>query len=255
MNAESIDDLFACFGPKYRWLATVTGMTASFSMVLTGTIVNVAVPDVMGAYGVGQDKAQFLQTAFITTMTASQLLNAWVVGKLGQRLAFVSVLGLFLVGGIICGVSASLDIIIFGRVMQGFAAGIVQPLVMVTLFQVFPSDRRGFAMGIYGVGLMLALGFGPVIGGVTADVLNWRMVFFVPLPLVAIALAAGTVFMPSRRQSAPVKSFDWTGYILLCTALLSNSVTSVKFFRTHFVLCREQGCLRSLPRRVCRVAS
>ena len=66
MKSESIDDLFARFGPKYRWLVTITGMTTSFTMVLTGTIVNVAVPDVMGAYGVGQDKAQFLQTAFPT---------------------------------------------------------------------------------------------------------------------------------------------------------------------------------------------
>ena len=70
-------------------------------MTLSGTIVNVAVPDVMGAYGVGQDKAQFLQTAFIATMTASQLLNAWVIGRLGQRGAFTTVLTLFLIGGLI----------------------------------------------------------------------------------------------------------------------------------------------------------
>lgn len=217
--SESIDDLFARFGPAYRWLVTITGMTASFTMVLTATIVNVAVPDVMGAYGVGQDKAQFLQTAFITTMTASQLLNAWVVGKLGQRLAFTLVLTLFLAGAFICGLSPTLDGIIVGRVMQGFAAGIVQPLVMVTLFQVFPADRRGFAMGIYGVGLMLALGFGPVVGGITIDALNWRYIFFMPIPLVALALAMGVIFMPSNRPSTPSKRFDWAGYILLCTAL------------------------------------
>jgi len=219
VNPESIDDLFTRFGPRYRWLVTVTGMTASFTMVLTGTIVNVAIPDVMGTYGVGQDKAQFLQTAFITTMTASQLLNAWVISKLGQRLTFVSVLILFIVGGVICGVSPSLDGIIFGRVLQGFAAGIVQPLVMATLFRVFPREQRGFAMGIYGVGLMLALGFGPVVGGITADAFNWRMIFYVPLPLVLIALAGGSVFMPSRRPDGPTKRFDWIGYILLCTAL------------------------------------
>ena len=188
MKSVSTEDLFAQYGPAYRWLITVCGMTASFTMVLTGTVVNVAVPDVMGAYGVGQDKAQFLQTAFITTMTASQLLNAWVVSRMGQRGAFVSVLTLFLGGGLICGLSPGLDGIIFGRVLQGFAAGIVQPLVMVTLFQVFPTDRRGFAMGIYGMGLMLALGFGPVVGGLTSDLLTWRMIFWVPLPLVVAAL-------------------------------------------------------------------
>jgi EmrB/QacA subfamily drug resistance transporter len=219
VNTVSTEDLFAQYGPIYRWLVTICGMTASFTMVLTGTIVNVAVPDVMGAYGVGQDKAQFLQTAFITTMTASQLLNAWVVARLGQRTAFISVLLLFLVGGVICGVSPGLDGIIFGRVLQGFASGIVQPLVMVTLFQVFPSDRRGFAMGIYGMGLMLALGLGPVVGGITSDLLTWRMIFWVPLPLVIVALLMGAFFMPSQRPSGPGKAFDWIGYILLCVAL------------------------------------
>ena len=219
MKSVSTEDLFAQYGPAYRWLVTICGMTASFTMVLTGTIVNVAVPDVMGAYGVGQDKAQFLQTAFITTMTASQLLNAWVVGRLGQRTAFISVLSLFLVGGMICALSPGLDGIIFGRVLQGFASGIVQPLVMVTLFQVFPTDRRGFAMGIYGMGLMMALGFGPVVGGVTSDLLTWRTIFWVPLPLVVAALLMGFFFMPTRRQDGANKSFDFIGYGLLCVAL------------------------------------
>lgn len=225
MKPVTTEDLFAQFGPAYRWLVTACGMTASFTMVLTGTIVNVAVPDVMGAYGVGQDKAQFLQTAFITTMTASQLLNAWVIGRMGQRLAFVSVLSLFLVGGLICGLSPTLDGIIVGRVLQGFASGIVQPLVMVTLFQVFPSDRRGFAMGIYGMGLMLALGFGPVVGGVTADLLTWRTIFWVPLPLVVVALLTGFFFMPTKRPDGPSKSFDFVGYALLCIALYCMMAT------------------------------
>lgn len=225
MKPVTTEDLFAQFGPAYRWLVTICGMTASFTMVLTGTIVNVAVPDVMGAYGVGQDKAQFLQTAFITTMTASQLLNAWVIGRMGQRLAFVSVLSLFLVGGLICGLSPTLDGIIVGRVLQGFASGIVQPLVMVTLFQVFPSDRRGFAMGIYGMGLMLALGFGPVVGGVTADLLTWRTIFWVPLPLVVVALLMGFFFMPTKRPDGPRKSFDFVGYALLCIALYCMMAT------------------------------
>ena len=216
---DTVEDLFDRYGPGYRWFVTIGGLTASFTMVLTGTIVNVAVPDVMGAYGVGQDKAQFLSTAFITTMTASQLLNAWFVGKFGQRDTFIIVLSIFLLGGLICGFSPNLNVIIFGRVMQGFAAGIVQPLVMVTLFQVFPADRRGTAMAIYGMGLVLALGLGPVVGGVTIDVLGWRNIFFVPLPLVVIALTVGIFLMPSALNQRKTGAFDWYGYVLLCIAL------------------------------------
>ena len=203
----------------YRWLVTITGMTAAFTMVLSGTIVNVAVPNVMGAFGVGQNEAQFLATAYIATMTASQLLNAWFVAVFGQRLAFFLVLVLFTAGGLLCAYSPTLDFIIFGRIMQGFSAGIIQPLVMVTIIQVFPSHRRGTAMGIYSMGLVLALGLGPVIGGLTTDAFGWRYIFFVPLPFVAAALLLGAFFLPGGRPGGVRPAFDWTGYALLCTAI------------------------------------
>ncbi|MGH6915450.1 MAG: DHA2 family efflux MFS transporter permease subunit, partial [Geminicoccales bacterium] len=219
MAAETIGDLSARYGDSYRLLLTGAGMIAAFTMVFTGTIVNVAVPDVMGAYGVGQDKAQLLSTGYVAAMTASQLLNAWFVQTFGQRLAFCLVLIVFTAGGLICGLSPSLDLIIFGRVMQGFSAGIIQPLVMVTLFQLFPKERRGTAMGIYGMGLVLALGAGPVIGGITVDTLGWRSIFYVSMPMVMIAFAMGSIFMPSAKPEGERTPFDWTSYVLLCLAL------------------------------------
>jgi EmrB/QacA subfamily drug resistance transporter len=217
--AETIGDLSARYGESYRLLLTSAGMIAAFTMVFTGTIVNVAVPDVMGAYGVGQDTAQLLSTGYVAAMTASQLLNAWFVQTFGQRLAFSLVIGVFMAGGLIAGLSPSLDLIIFGRVVQGFASGIIQPLVMVTLFQLFPKERRGVAMGIYGMGLVLALGVGPVIGGITVDTLGWRSIFFVSLPMIAVAFVMGSIFMPSARPEGDRTPFDWTSYILLCVAL------------------------------------
>ena len=75
MAAETIGDLSARYGDSYRLLLTSAGMIAAFTMVFTGTIVNVAVPDVMGAYGVGQDTAQLLSTGYVAAMTASQQLR------------------------------------------------------------------------------------------------------------------------------------------------------------------------------------
>ena len=103
--------------------------------------------------------------------------------------------------------------------IQGFASGVVQPLVMVTVFQVFPADRRGMAMGIYTMALALALGIGPVVGGVTIDLLSWRHIFIVTLPFVALSFFLGLVFMPQARPRGPFPRFDWSGYALLCVAL------------------------------------
>lgn len=216
---ESVEVLYARFGPAYRWLVTGTGMVASFTMVLTGTIVAVAVPHVMGAYGVGQDTAQLLTTAYIVAMTTSQLLNAWFVGRFGQRRTFVLILLLFFAGGLIASLGPTLDFIIAGRIIQGFASGVIQPLVMVTVFQVFPPDRRGMAMGIYTIGLILALGLGPVVGGITIDLLSWRHIFFISLPLVAVAFFLGLVFMPQERPRGPFPKFDVPGYVSLTVCL------------------------------------
>lgn len=195
-------------------------MIGAMTMVLSATMVNVAVPSIMGAFGVGQDMAQWAATAFIATMVASQLLNTWMVQAFGQRLAYTITLLIFTVGAVICTISPNIEILIIGRIMQGFSAGVIQPLVMATIISVFPADRRGFAMGLYGMGVTLAPSFGPLVGGITIDALTWRHIFIAPMPLVAIAFALGLVFMPAKKFTRKLPNFDWTGYVLLATALV-----------------------------------
>lgn len=217
-TGESVDDLFRRYGDSYRVLVTAAGMTASFVMVISSTIVNVAIPDVMGAFGIGQDQAQLMATAFNVAMVTSQLLNAWVVAVFGQRYGFCGTLLVFTIGSFIGGFAEDYGMIVFGRVLQGAAAGCIQPLIMVTIFQVFPADRRGFAMGVYGMGLTLAVGLGPVLGGVAIELLDWRYIFLAPIPLVFLALGLGFIFMPSVRKEGG-QAFDWAGYALINIAL------------------------------------
>lgn len=218
MNSETVEDLFARFGPSYRVLVMACGMTASFVMVVSSTIVNVAVPDVMGAFGIGQDQAQLMATAFNVAMTASQLLNAWVVAVLGQRYGFAAALIIYSIGSVIGGFSQDFSSIVFGRVLQGIASGIIQPLILITIFQVFPLEKRGFAAGVYSMALMLAVAMGPVFGGVAMEILDWRYIFIAPLPVIALAFIAGMFVLPSDRKEAN-RPFDWTGYALMVVTL------------------------------------
>ena len=162
------------YGPAYRWLVTITGMVGVVSMVLAMTTVNVAVPDVMGALGIGQDKAQWMSSAYMATMTAGMLLNAWVSGVLGERRTFIGALFFFSLGAVLGGMAPNEDMLIFARILQGFSAGIAQPLVMATIFTVFPAERRGSAMGIFGLGVVFAPAIGPTLGGHLTDWLSWR---------------------------------------------------------------------------------
>jgi len=219
MSGDSAEALAARYGPAYRWLVTAAGMIGTVSMVLSMTTVNVAVPDVMGAFGIGQDKAQLMASSYMATMTAGMLLNAWVVSVLGERRAFLLSLGLFSCGAVMGGLAPNEDVLILGRVLQGGAAGIGQPLVMAAIFLVFPPERRGTAMGIFGLGVVFAPAIGPTLGGMMIELFSWRYVFFISLPFCLVSMVMGSLFMPSRPLPKEWPSFDWTGFALLCTGL------------------------------------
>jgi len=190
-------------------------------MVLSSTIANVAVPTVMGAFGVGQDQAQWLATGFVTTMVASQLLSAWFVGALGVRGTFLVVNLVYFVGTGIAFFSPNIEMVILGRVLQGFSAGVVQPMIMALIFSQFPPERRGQAMGIHGMGIQIAPMLGPMIGGMVIDTLGWREIFLVPIPICVIALFLGMLYLPGRDESRALVKFDWLGYSLLVATLVS----------------------------------
>ena len=111
-----IELMVARYGASYKWLVMIAGLLGSMSMVLSATMVNVAIPSIMGAYGVGQDLAQWAATAFLTTMVASQLLNAWMVGAFGQRIVFSFALAFFCAGSFIGSISPNIEILIFSVV-------------------------------------------------------------------------------------------------------------------------------------------
>jgi DHA2 family multidrug resistance protein len=219
MAGNDMDALQARYGPGFRWLVAAAGVTGTISMVLSATIVNVAVPSAMGAYGVGQDQAQWMATAFIATMVASQLLAAWFVSALGEKLTYTVIAVLFIIGSWICYLSPTLDVLIVGRILQGLPAGIIQPLMMSVIFRAFPTEQRGLAMGIYGTGLMISPMLGPVAGGYIIDEFSWRHIFLFPLPFCGVALFLGFFFLPGGWKVRRLPRFDWSSYTLLISSI------------------------------------
>ncbi|MBL94341.1 MAG: MFS transporter [Magnetovibrio sp.] len=219
-NNPEIEILFSRYGRKYKWLVTIGGLIGSMTMVLSATMVNVAIPSIMGAFGIGQHIAQWAATSFLATMVASQLLNNWMIEAFGQKLVFCTALSIFSLGAFVCASSLNIEMLVAGRILQGFSAGIIQPLVLATIITVFPANRRGFAVGMYGMGVTLAPSFGPWIGGLAIDALTWRHIFLVVLPLVFIALCFGLAFMPSKKLNKTTPDFDWVGYTLVALAIL-----------------------------------
>ena len=178
MQPETTDVLFARYGARYRVLATITVMMGTISAMLTTTIVNVALPDIMGAFGIGQDRVQWLSTGALAAMTIGMLVNAWLIHSFGQRKTFVVALTIFIGALAEAGLSPNDSVLIASRIVQGAIAGMLQPFAMYTIFRVFPPEKRGMAMGFFGLSVLLGPALGPSLGGVVIEQFNWRYIFY-----------------------------------------------------------------------------
>ena len=123
---ETSEVLFARYGPRYRIYVTVIALLGTISAVVTTTTVNVALPDIMGAFGIGQDRAQWISTGNLAGQTVGQLLSAWLIMSFGQRKTFVVGLAIFVVSLLVAALSPDDLVLVAARVVQGLLAGVLQ---------------------------------------------------------------------------------------------------------------------------------
>ena len=196
-------------------------MVGTVSTVLAATIVNVALPAMMREFRIGHDTLQWVASGFLAATTTTMLATSWLVESFGQRRTFVTTIAVFLAASVLGAVSWSADSLICARVLQGAAAGVMQPLSMIAVFEVFPVEQRGRAMGVFGFGVVLAPAVGPALGGLLAQSFGWRSVFLLSLPFCLAALPLGWRYLPATRLAAPRQAFDWLGALLLSAALIA----------------------------------
>ncbi|WP_291060876.1 DHA2 family efflux MFS transporter permease subunit [Hyphomonas sp.] len=219
--SPAIRERFAQFGVNYRWFLLLTMLMGSMSTLLAATTVNVALPAIIGAFGLGQDQAQWMSTAFLASSTLAMLANAWAMANYGPRATYVFGMASFIVGSLLGAVSNTLELLILSRAMQGVSAGLLQPMSMFLIFKTFPDRQRGTAMGLFSIGVVLAPAFGPALGGVAVDLASWRLVFVATLPLAILALIVSPFLMPTGdRGTARKQPLDWQGLGLLAVALV-----------------------------------
>ena len=213
--------MFDRHGPGYRWWAVVTVMLGTVSAIMEATVVNVALPEIIRVFHLGHDQVQILSTGFLAATTASMLLATWTMQRFGIRRTFVGALLLLVLFSVLAALSDRFELLALCRIGQGSIAGLIQPLAMLVIIDVFPLHERGRAMGAYGLGIVLSPAVGPVVGGLLVDHYGWRAVFLVtvPLCLAAIALAPRFVIAGRPQPGAHKRPFDPIGLVLVVTAL------------------------------------
>ena len=185
---SAVRERFRTFGAPYRWLLLFSLLCGSLSTMLAATTINVALPSIIGAFGLGQDKAQWMSTAFLAASTIAMLANAWAMSAFGARTTYLMALALFISGSALGAISSTFEFLIIARAMQGVAAGLLQPMSMFLIFQTFQDKMRGTAIGIFSIGVVLAPAFGPALGGFAVDLSSWRLVFIATVPIALLAL-------------------------------------------------------------------
>ena len=212
--------------PHRRVIAAVIA-AGSASSILTSTVVSVAVPDLQRVFGASLSEVQWVLSAYLLGLSAVIPISGWVGDRLGSKQAYLLTLGLFGVASLLCGLASSIGMEIALRVIQGMAGGMIVPIGMTILLRITPARERARTISLLGVPLMLAPAIGPTIGGWLVQDFDWRLIFWVNLPLVAGALIASALYMPAGRRVAPGR-LDWVGLLLASpgVATLTYGITS-----------------------------
>jgi EmrB/QacA subfamily drug resistance transporter len=218
---DIIKGMYRRHGLWFGWAAMATITLANVATLMASTIINVAIPDIMGTFGIGQDKAQWLATAFLASSTVTMLMNSWLIQTLGARYTVIMAMVLFMSGSLLGGVSPNMDLLTVARIMQGAATGVITPLGMSMVFQLFPAGRQGRVMGVTAIGLVLAPALGPALGGYLIDALNWRYTYLMGIPFSLIVVPMAALFMPPRDPNLPRHRLDWQGLLLITIAISS----------------------------------
>lgn len=181
--------------------------------ILDITIVNVAVPHMLGAFGATPDQITWVLTSYLVSAAIVMPLTGYLSARLGRRrLLQLSITG-FVIASALCGMAWDLTSMVIFRLAQGICGAPLVPLSQAILLDVFPRSRHGFALALFGLGIMVAPIMGPVLGGYLVDTFTWRAVFYINIPIGVLSLLLALGQLPK----SPIRHIrtDWRGMALL----------------------------------------
>ena len=196
-----------------RW-ATMALMIATAMQAFDTTIANVALPQLEQSLGGGIELGSWVMTSYLCASAIMATLTGWLRRRHGARPLFIGSIGLFIIASGLCSVAPSSVALIQFRLVQGTAAGVIQPLAQAILLDIYPPHDHGRMLAIWGATIMAGPILGPVLGGVIADLSSWRWIFVLNFPLGLIAIL-GLGQVPSTIEPTTKARIDGVGLALL----------------------------------------
>src|ERR1700743_2807093 len=165
------------------WAITLMRAMPNFIAVLDMTIANVSMPDISGALGISTSQGTWVITSYSVAEAIIVPLTGWLAGRFGSLRVFTTAMMLFGVFSALCGFSNSLEMLVFGRGMQGLSGGMLMPLSQTLLMRIFPKERAPAAMALWAMTTLVAPVLGPILGGFICDNSHWSLIFFINVPI------------------------------------------------------------------------
>lgn len=235
-----------------KWLITVTVMLPTIMEIVDTSVANVALPHMQGSLNAGTDEITWVLTSYLVSNAVILPMTGWLSRLFGRKRFLMACIVLFTLASFLCGAAPNLELLILFRIIQGAAGGALIPNSQAIMMETFPPKERGMAMAIFGIGAMTGPIIGPALGGWITDNLNWRWIFYINLPIGAIALimAHYFIFDPPylRRGKMPI---DYWGLALLTLGLGSLQVVLDKgqqedWFASPFIVAFSVAAALSL---------
>lgn len=196
-------------------LAALVLALANFMVVLDMTIANVSVPHITGSLAVSASQGTWVITSYAVAEAICVPLTGWLAGRFGSVRVFVISLFGFTVFSILCGLSTSLEMLVFCRIGQGLFGGPIMPLSQTLLMRIFPSEKQSQAMGMWAMTTVVGPILGPILGGTISDNLSWHWIFFINIPVgIGCAIAAMRLLKTAETPTQKLK-IDRGGLLLL----------------------------------------
>lgn len=194
------------------WRALWALCVGFFMILVDSTIVSVAMPDIMESLDADINAVVWVTSAYLLAYVVPLLITGRLGDKFGPKRVYMVGLVVFTLSSLWCGLTTSVGALILARVVQGLGAAAMTPQTMAVITRVFPPDRRGPAMGLWGAVAGIATLVGPILGGLLVDGFGWEWIFFVNVPVGLIALVLAWRLVPKLETHA--HSFDWVGVVL-----------------------------------------
>ena len=219
-------------------LAIISCALMAFISILTETSLNVTFPTLMKIFKVSLGTIQWTTTGYLLVIAVIIIASSYLNERFSARQLFLTAAITFILGSLICGLANSFPVLLIGRLISSFGAGLSIPLLFNLVVELMPRSKWGFWMGIAGLVIALAPALGPTFGGTVIYYWNWRLIFHIVICIGVIVLILGAFAVEKYHPKKNI-SFDWGRYVVIALALvvfnlgfnqIENGLTNIWFW-------------------------